>query len=52
MTHEEKISVEDKQLGVRIENYQDKFRFYWMEGDKQKFIDIMERELHSFFSML
>ncbi|MDD5090563.1 MAG: hypothetical protein PHQ23_06560 [Candidatus Wallbacteria bacterium] len=48
----DKISVEDSALGIRIENFQDKFRLYWNEKDKQRFIDITIRELMSFFDML
>ncbi|MDD2716193.1 MAG: hypothetical protein PHW04_09880 [Candidatus Wallbacteria bacterium] len=52
VTHDEKISVEDKEIGFSVENYQDKFRFHWIEEEKPKFIDITERELASLYEML
>jgi len=49
---ENKISISEPDLNLRLENFHDKFRIYWKENDKQKFIEIPERELNSFYEMI
>jgi hypothetical protein len=49
---ENKISVSEESLNLRLENFHEKFRIYWKEGDKQKFVEITERELNSFYEMI
>jgi len=49
---ENKISVTESDLGIRLENFHEKFRIYWNEKGTQKFIEIPERELNLFYEMI